>query len=1804
MEQAQSLLLNEIAFVRCPDPQKNIFIYEWLKYLDRILTLTKKSDLKNCQQKLGEQLNARIVPNGCSFPTRLLLGRCIAKLFSVADTSHLFETINLCNDALKDPSVLLQVKLTALSVIGEMFEYLGRMVGRSYEETFQALAKWLKSAESTARIEILITISKMLHGLGSGTFPIFKDIYKCLARALFDRVMAVRVAAANCFACIVEIPDSPLFIQHDLESICTLCIKSLHVSNADLRLAIANVFAKLASCALKTNNRFGSSRQRAVTPTSSKTQQQQNPSPAKSSTVPFDVLLRCLFNGMLRGGVGGFLKNAKTATGIRATVGQRETRIGISEAYVAIARELGTRWLKRNLQLWCEHLLELACKSSISIGSATSSASSFSHSNDQLLTIRRCLHFIFRSTIGALLSEPDQISACKRLGIILAEYNNCFDCTMDSSKEEERVLTSEVHASANSSVVCLIEIGCIALQVDTAISTVFVEASGVLEPIFACLLHPIQSVRIAASFCLKCIVTAIPSLTTPLVDRCLNRLEYMKKSPEAINGFSLCLAALLAQCRHSQLGIPFAKCRQVFTLAEELIKSSTQTPRLMLRKVQAGWILIAAILSLGPAFARPILPRLLTLWRISFPRSAEETKTERGCGDVGSWEATLEARAGALASMSIFALSCPEMVNDELAKRLIVPIETSLSTMSMVADLLLLYGVRIRPVIQLLHLRLFSLLCRLPVARFESAINPLLKEIVAEITLSDNAQTTQKNSLCAPCYSCAGQTFLYVGFDRGIEQESYLEIELNPLQTLLPGSLDFDPLQLVKWWPEPQPLPTATLDSAIHLFSKIFPVISARCKLQLLQHFGEQLKTCQKHIARAQALQINILTSLCLAAECIGKRRQGGGKLDDAELQKAYADLVLPFLGSNSLLIKFLAAETLGRLAQAVATPQFVATNAQYCFEKIRSLKDESSRQGYTLAIGSLHRYMGSLGSGQHLNTAIGILLSLAQDTNNCSSIKQWAIISLSLIASTGGGMFCPYAEPVRNLCLQLLMNTQHLSTEIVRAVAKLIFSLITAAGPELNLTPSTSNGNNGEYARNSFLTICSMLIQFDDPFVKADATACYQHLHLFVPRFLDISQLVLIICEFLYSPIFILRKSAIACLRQLLQRESHEVREHAKPLMSSGLLIENDLDERKWGKGSNSRVFVLPEYGLEGALFQIMDTETDPELREHIKQSILFLLQTTSSELLGFWLLLCKEILGSSQLNQDNLRSTICVTLDDGKEENEDDDDNLHGNAPSSSDSRIRSAEILIHPRWPTRCFAFEIVQRLLALCDTERAHLDLALAKELKQMDIEDGEGGATSENFHLQLAGLSCLQNIISKFSKVAEPEFPGHVLLEQFQAQIGAALRPAFSPETPANVIALACQVASTWLCSGVARDLNDLRRVHQLLASSLDKLPKNESDVEKIEQKNSLPSSPPVSIQLYNESNATLEQLSILRAWAKVYICAIEQWTHIREESLSATDFVQKNDALLCLVEPSLDILVKHWFDVLKDFAILSMPHNLLESFNEYGFHGGTFFTADSIENCKEHYYTSWPLILLACSVWIRYGQNLQSPKNYEIKEMSNFHLIIGICMDFLCNNSKREDEGPIQLCLSSMEHLLECEKLQLELMTDLRMPIELLNVLYKLILTLDSMQIHLLCVKIITSILRAAKLVMEANKKEENHQNNREIVNGHHFSSNKTFMGGEGVNGIFNTSNSLVFAFLETIMCVLSRQDELIHSTLDLLSQLTSLCCIEGILVILPSLLNFLFGVLRECSSQEDENQQQLSQQSKAISSAILVNIF
>lgn len=62
---------------------------------------------------------------------------------------------------------------------------------------------------------------------------------------------------------------------------------------------------------------------------------------------------------------------------------------------------------------------------------------------------------------------------------------------------------------------------------------------------------------------------------------------------------------------------------------------------------------------------------------------------------------------------------------------------------------------------------------------------------------------------------------------------------------------------------------------------------------------------------------------------------------------------------------------------------QFVAAMAQFAFDKLQSCPDALNRTGFALSLGSLHRYVGSLGSGQHLDVSVKILVALAEDNRS-----------------------------------------------------------------------------------------------------------------------------------------------------------------------------------------------------------------------------------------------------------------------------------------------------------------------------------------------------------------------------------------------------------------------------------------------------------------------------------------------------------------------------------------------------------------------------------------------------------------------------------------------------------------------------------------------------------------------------------------------------------------------------------------------------------------------------------------------------
>ena len=307
------------------------------------------------------------------------------------------------------------------------------------------------------------------------------------------------------------------------------------------------------------------------------------------------------------------------------------------------------------------------------------------------------------------------------------------------------------------------------------------------------------------------------------------------------------------------------------------------------------------------------------------------------------------------------------------------------------------------------------------------------------------------------------------------------------------------------------------------------------------------------------------------------------------------------------------------------------------------------------------------------------------------------------------------------------------------------------------------------------------------------------------------------------------------------------------------------------------------------------------------------------------------------------------------------------------------------------------------------------------------------------------------------------------------QVGAAVRPAFAEDTPSHVTAAACDVCSAWIGSGVARDLSDLRRVYQLLVTSLTKL--------KPRQQTAAGSSQQQHVILYNESALTLEKLSILKAWAEVYTVSMKDETHIRskvpttpkeEEEVKGEDVEEDDDddfgdfeannsgtqveeekedssdsltspdggSLGRLVQAELSSLSKYWLAALRDHALLTLPS---EFKNQLPFDGGAFYSNDTAESARKHYKATWTPILEAAAVWLTYGGGFdnmaESEEVEEADEAANaavksspedvsrdrFHLLLGVCVEALSNTRSASDLTKDQVlgCLKSLAALLD-----------------------------------------------------------------------------------------------------------------------------------------------------------------------------------
>ncbi|XP_075933541.1 HEAT repeat-containing protein 5B isoform X2 [Anarhichas minor] len=1807
MELAHSLLLNEDALAQITEAKRPVFIFEWLRFLGKVLVAANKVDVKEKQKKLVEQLTG-LISSAPGPPTRKLLAKNLATLYSIGDTFTVFQTLDKCNDIIKskdDTPAYLPTKLAAVACVGAFYEKMGRMLGSSFPDTINNLLKALKSAESQGRGEILLSLQKVLYGLGGAAASCHRDIYKNARSLLTDRSMAVRCAVAKC---LLELQNEAVFMwTTELENVATLCYKALEGSNYGVRVAVAKLLGTVMATALLP-------KQAAV--------MRQN---VKRATL--EEVLELMATGFLRGG-SGFLKSGGEMLKGGGSV-SREVRVGITQAYVVFVTTLGGQWLERNFATFLSHVLDL-----VSHPRAT-------QTHVEAVYSRRCVSFMLRATLGGLLGEKAQIAAGKELCQAISKQMRAVEAVVNDISGENKAGAADVSASQHVMVCALKELGSLVQSLSATASPLIQEPSiGLLETVTSVLLHPSMAARLAAAWCLRCVAVALPYQLTPLLDRCAERINNLKTSPEAVSGYSFAMAALLGGIHQCPLGIPHSKGKLVVSIAEDLLRTAAQNSRLSLQRTQAGWLLLGALMTLGPSLVRYHLPKMLLLWRNVFPRSQKELEAEKARGDSFTWQVTLEGRAGALCAMRSFVAHCPELLTEDVIRRLMTPIECAMTMMSHVPAIIKVHGAHLKASAAMVRLRLYDILALLPPKTYEGSFNALLRELVAEFTLTDNSANTTTSLLRSLCH-CDDSVLMGSWLQE--TDHKCIEDQLQPNSASGSGALEHDPSSIYlrvpigEAIPGPLPLGVSVIDASVALFGVVFPHVSSKHRLQMLDHFAECIK--QAKGIRQQAVQLNIFTAVLSALKGLAENKS---TLGPEEVRKSALALVMGALDNPNPILRCAAGEALGRMAQVVGEATFIARMAQTSFDKLKSARDVVSRTGHSLALGCLHRYVGGIGSGQHLKTSVSILLALAQDGSS-HEVQTWALHSLALIVDSSGPMYRGYVEPTLSLVLTLLLTVPPSHTEVHQCLGRCLGALITTVGPELQ-----GNGATISTIRSSCLVGCAIMQDHSDSLVQAAAISCLQQLHMFAPRHVNLSSLVPCLCVHLCSSHLLLRRAAVACLRQLAQREAAEVCEYAMSLA------------KRPGDNTTIKHLNITETGLEGVLFGMLDRETDRKLCSDIHDTLGHMLSSLAVEKLSHWLKLCKDVLAATT----DVGGPVVIEVEKDEDEDEEDSekkDEMDDDTMFTGLGEDDKSKPSVAPRWVTRVFAADCLCRIILLCESDKAHFDLAAARSAqaknpkgksKHSDIGGGNistvlltckpssknkkrdplvlhlsdlirmafMAATDHSNQLRMAGLQALEDIIKKFASVPEPEFPGHVILEQYQANVGAALRPAFSPDTPSDITAKACQVCSTWIGSGVVSDLNDLRRVHNLLVSSLDKVQAGKGS----------------SSQLYSESATTMEKLAVLKAWAEVYVVAMKIKKDAEskpakpvrngdddedEDDLGAN--VLPPDSLITLVQPELPSLSRLWLAMLRDYALLTLP---AEFSSQLPPEGGAFYTPETIDTARIHYRGSWAPVLHAVALWLSstgFGAGAEkeevpsslsrapaipqapSPttKTFEESVKDRMHLMLGVSIEFLCFPRPEEPMEHVMSCLQALFTLLESPSAKIHIAEDQLLAVELLNVLHRLLLTRDPPAVQLQVIAVVQETIRAAQDHLQRQKASKGKEEEGE-------KDSLPSLGEGGDTGELVPGKSLVFAAMELLVFVLVRHlpqlnarvkespshvplrpqrlpeesARLVANTVSILAELPSLCSPAGSMTILPTVLFLITGVLREAAVKTADN--------------------
>lgn len=1038
--------------------------------------------------------------------------------------------------------------------------------------------------------------------------------------------------------------------------------------------------------------------------------------------------------------------------------------------------------------------------------------------------------------------------------------------------------------------------------------------------IVAAVSHSSQLVRIEAALALRVLAEVDPTCVGGLISYVVTTLSALrdnisfekgsnlKTELDSLNGQATVLAALVSISPKLPLGYPARLPRSVLELSKKMLTESSRNPIAAIVEKEAGWLLLSSLLSSMPKQElEDQVFDILLLWATLFSGNPEREiqKIEDLASTICVWSAAVDA----LTAFVRCFISHNAANNGILLQPVMVYLSSALSYILLLQRKEL---PNIKPAIDIFIIRTLMAYRALPDSMAYKSDHP---QIIQLCTIPFRDAARCEESSCLRLLLDKRDAWL----GPWIPGRDWFEDEVRAFQGgkdgLMPCVWDNEPSS----FPLPETINKMLVNQMLLCFGIMFASQDNGGMLLLLGMVEQCLKAGKKqswHEASVTNICVGLLAGLkaliALRPQPLGPEILNGAQ---AIFQSILAE------GDICASQRRASSEGLGLLAR-LGNDIFTAKMTRLLLGDLPGATDFNYAGSIAFALGCIHRSAGGMALSSLVPQTVSSISLLAKST--ITGLQIWSLYGLLLTIEASGFSYVSHVQATLGLALDILLSEENGLVDFQQGVGRLINAIVAVLGPEL--APGSI-----------FFSRCKSVIaeisSWQETATLLESVRFTQQLVLFAPQAVSVHTHVQTLLSTLSSGQPTLRHLAVSTLRHLIEKD---------PVSISDEQIEDNL-------------------------FHMLNEETDSVIGSLVQATIMRLLLASCPSCPSHWILICRNMVLATLGRQDTdtNRSAGNDPLngpdnDSGMDLGEDDENMVSSSKGMPVQGYAFGAHRINHNRdkhlrYRTRVFAAECLSHLPIAVGKNPAHFDLSLARKQStngelsrdwlvlhvQELISLAYQISTIQFENMRPIGVRLLTAILDKFEKSPDPELPGHLLLEQYQAQLVSAVRTALDASSGPILLEAGLQLATKIMTSGVlGGDQVAVKRMFSLISRPLNDFKD-------------------VYYPSFAEWVSCKIKIRLLAAHAslKCYTFSFLRRHHsgVPDEYL----------ALLPLFSKSSNILGKYWIGVLKDYSYICLCLDAKKNWNPFLDGIQSPIVSSKVQLSLEE---SWPVILQALAL--------------------------------------------------------------------------------------------------------------------------------------------------------------------------------------------------------------------------------------------